>query len=59
MKILFSLKSYFGVGSIKKDVRHNAIVFYVNSVPDLTNVIIPLNHPFYRYPLLTQKGADF
>jgi hypothetical protein len=53
---LYNLQSYFGVGKIKNDLQHNAIVYYVNSIQDLTNVIIP---HFEKYPLLTQKHADF
>jgi hypothetical protein len=49
--IIYSLQSYFGVGKIKNDFKNNAIVFYVNSIKDLQNVIIPF---FEKYPLLTQ-----
>jgi len=54
--ILKKIQSFFGVGNIKQDLSHKAIVFYVNSIKDLTNVIIP---HFDKYPLLTQKRADF
>jgi len=54
--IIYSLQSYFGVGKIKQDLSHNAIVLYVNSVEELTRVIIPF---FDKYPLITQKRADF
>lgn len=55
-EIIHSLQSYLGVGKIKQDLRHNAIVLYVNSVEELTRVIIPF---FDEYPLITQKRADF
>ena len=48
--LVYSLQSYFGVGKIKQDISHNAIVFYVNSVAELTSVIIPF---FDNYPLIT------
>lgn len=51
-----SLQSHFGVGRIKRDPSHNAIVFYVNSVEELSTVIIPF---FDKYPLITQKRSDF
>lgn len=49
------MKSYFGnVGNISKS-QHSA-QFRVASLKDLTNIIIP---HFDKYPLLTQKKADF
>lgn len=54
--LVYSLQSYFGVGKIKQDISHNDIVFYVNSVAELTSVIIPF---FDNYPLITQKISDF
>lgn len=54
--IIYRLQSYFGVGKIKRDNSHSAIVFYVNSVEELTSVIIPF---FDKYPLITQKRADY
>lgn len=50
------MQSYFGVGKIKNDLQHNAVVWYVNSVKELTSTIIPF---FEKYPLITQKRADF
>ena len=54
--ILYSLKSYFCVRNIKQDLGNNAITYYVNTVKDLNNVIIPF---FKNYPLITQKRSDF
>src|SRR5690606_34417473 len=54
--LIYSLQSYFGVGRIKQDIGNNAITYYVNSVKDLNNIIIPF---FNKYPLITQKRADF
>jgi hypothetical protein len=54
--LICSLQSFFGVGNIKKDLKNNAITFYVNSVEDLLNVVIPF---FKAHPLLSQKWADF
>jgi LAGLIDADG DNA endonuclease family protein len=54
--LINSLRSFFGVGKIKQDLNNKAITFYVNSVDDLFNVIIP----FFKYnSLLSQKQADF
>jgi hypothetical protein len=36
--------------------RDGAVIFSVSAISDLTNVIIP---HFVKYPLLTQKRADF
>jgi len=52
---LKGLQSYFGVGGIYKHVG-NMMRYKVSSTKDLTNVIIP---HFDKYPLLSQKGADF
>ncbi len=44
------------VGTIHLSQRDGSAMYYVNSLKDLTNVIIP---HFEKYPLLTQKRADF
>ena len=49
------IQSYFGVGNITKQGK-DSVQFRVYSLKDLTNVIIP---HFERYPLITQKRADF
>jgi len=54
--LISKLQSYFGVGRVKQDLGNNAIAYYVNSVKDLTSIIIPF---FNKYPLITQKRADF
>jgi len=54
--LIYSLQSFFGVGKIKQDLSNNAITFYVNSVEDLLNVVIPF---FKAHSLLSQKWADF
>lgn len=53
--LLLKLKDYFGVGGIyihTKDMYR----FKVASIKDILNVIIP---HFDKYPLVTQKRADF
>jgi hypothetical protein len=52
--LLNQIKAFFGVGVItfEKDYA----IFTVKSIKDLINVIIP---HFDKYPLLTQKQADF
>lgn len=52
LHLIQSLQSFFGIGKIKQDLKNNAIVFYVNSVEDLINVIIPF---FKSHPLLSKK----
>jgi hypothetical protein len=53
--LLKQIQSFFGVGTIL--VRKSGQVIYlVQSFKDLTSVIIP---HFTKYPLLTQKKADF
>ena len=57
--LLYRIKSFFGCGTVVK-VNNNGITtvatYSVKSVADLTNKIIP---HFDKYPLLTQKRADF
>lgn len=58
--LLEKLKSFFNVGTIrlkkKKDNINDTVIFSVQSIKYLTNSIIP---HFNKYPLLTQKRADF
>lgn len=54
--LIHSLQSFFRVGKIKKDLSNNAITFYVNSVEELLNRVIPF---FKAHSLLSQKWADF
>lgn len=53
--LLKRIQSFFGVGkiTIRKD---RSVYFTVNTLKDLTNVIIP---HFEKYPLLTKKQADY
>ncbi len=48
--------SKIGCGIIVKNDPQSEISFRVNSLQDLTNIIIP---HFLKYPLLAQKAADF
>jgi LAGLIDADG endonuclease len=51
------LQQFFGgTGKININSKHESIKYTVTKLSDLINVIIP---HFERYPLLTQKGADF
>jgi len=55
--LLEQLKEFFGgIGTIRKDIKSNALKYSVSDTKDLTNIIIP---HFNKYPLLTQKKADF
>jgi hypothetical protein len=55
LPLLEKIQSFFGVGKISIG-NNNAVFYYVSSVQELTNVIIP---HFENYPLFTQKKADF
>lgn len=54
--LLEHIKSYFKVGSIRLSKANNCAIYAVQSVKDISHVIIP---HFDKYPLLTQKRADF
>jgi len=54
LPLLENIKQFFGVGEIR--LGENFAVFYVTALNDLIEVIIP---HFNKYPLLTQKQADF
>ena len=54
--LLEKIKSYFYKGRIKILKNNRGVNYYVNSIEDLTKFIIP---HFEKYPLLTQKKADF
>jgi hypothetical protein len=56
LALLLQIKEFFGCGIIVKNETQCEISFRVNSLQDLTNIIIP---HFVKYPLLTQKAADF
>lgn len=50
------IQSFFQVGNITIRKSGGSAHYYVRGIKDLTNVIIP---HFDKYPLLTQKHADF
>lgn len=50
------IQFFFGVGKIATDDKNDLVFYTVNSIIDLTNVIIP---HFLNNPLLTHKQADF
>ena len=54
--LLNNIQSYFGVGKVHINSNDNTAIYFVRSVKDLTNVIIP---HFLKYPLITQKYGDF
>jgi hypothetical protein len=54
--LLERIKSNFKVGTIRFSKTNNSAIYSVQSVKDISNVIIP---HFDKYPLLTQKRADF
>jgi len=55
--LLYQLQDFFcGIGTIRLDKKSNALKFSVANVKDLKNIII--SH-FKKYPLLTQKAADY
>lgn len=54
--LLHGIESFFGVGKVRSYSKHGFVVYSVSALKDLANVIIPF---FEKYPLLTQKRADF
>lgn len=56
LALLLEIKEFFECGIIVKNDSKNEVSFRVNSLQDLTKKIIP---HFEKYPLLTQKAADF
>lgn len=56
LALLKQVQSFFAVGSIRVRTKNGCVVYSVYSLEALTNIIIP---HFNKYPLLTQKRADF
>lgn len=56
LTVLTSLQSFFSVGNIRTRSLNGQPIYSVNSVEELSRVIIPF---FDKYPLLTKKRADF
>lgn len=54
--LLESLKSYFKVGKVFVRKTADVASFEVYSIGSILDKVIP---HFYRYPLLTQKRADY
>lgn len=55
LPLLEKIQAFFGVGNISIG-NNNSVTYYVSSVNDLIEVIIP---HFDKFPLITQKRADF
>jgi Cytochrome c oxidase subunit III/LAGLIDADG endonuclease len=58
IEVLKKIREFFSVGSVTVRIRDGKStgIYSVQSLKDLTKVIIP---HFIKYPLLTQKQADF
>lgn len=58
LEVLKKIREFFNVGSVTVKIRKGKStgIYSVQSLKDLTEVIIP---HFKKYPLLTQKQADF
>jgi hypothetical protein len=54
--LMNDIQSFFSVGTIKIRSRDGHVIYYVNSLKNLTTTIIP---HFEKYRLLTQKKVDF
>ena len=54
--MLKKIHLFFGVGNINVNETKNMVYYRVGSISQITNVIIP---HFDKYPLITQKRADF
>jgi hypothetical protein len=56
LPLLKQIKSFFGVGIIQTIENNNSVIYRVANLKELIEIIIPF---FDKYPLLTQKRADF
>nr|QWC53743.1 LAGLIDADG homing endonuclease [Rhizoctonia solani] len=56
LSILYSIRDFFGVGTVYSSPNRSICVYRVSKIDDLINVIIP---HFLNYPLLTHKYSDF
>jgi hypothetical protein len=56
LALLNKIHLLFGVGQIRIRKSNKSVTYSVSSIKDLINVIIPF---FDKYPLITQKKADF
>ena len=54
--LIRKIQSFFCVGTINLYESKNSVVYSVQSLRDIINVIIP---HFDKYPLITQKKADY
>jgi competence protein ComGF len=54
--LLEQIQAFFCVGTVTSRKTRNTAVYEVQSFEELTKVIIP---HFDKYPLITQKQADF
>jgi hypothetical protein len=55
-QLIRKIHSFFGVGNVNLRKDRNIVVYSVQSYRDIINVIIP---HFDKYPLITQKKADY
>ena len=57
LALLLQLQEFFfGKGSMAKEIETKMVRYQIADIDDLTKIVIP---HFLKYPLLTQKGADF
>ena len=57
LDLLYQIKTFFGgIGTFSEDKKANVLKYQVVKIGDLKNTIIP---HFQKYPLITQKAADF
>jgi LAGLIDADG endonuclease len=55
--LIYQLKDFFeGIGTISLDKKANVLKYSTANLKDLSSIVIP---HFKKYPLLTQKDADF
>jgi hypothetical protein len=56
LPLLKQIQSFFGVGAIQTIKSSSSVIYRVTNQKELIEIIIPF---FDKYPLLTQKRADF
>ena len=55
--LLYQIQEFFsGIGTFSIDKKNNALKYSIDNFKDLITIIIP---HFKKYPLITQKAADF
>ncbi|GAA5129066.1 hypothetical protein GCM10023339_57740 [Alloalcanivorax gelatiniphagus] len=55
-QLLQDIKTFFRVGKVTCDIKNNTCAYRVHDLENLVKIIFPY---FQKYPLLSNKLADF